>query len=224
MYRAVLFDLDHTLYSKEATLSKMAPDLLEYLDLNWDLSKFTHALIQADYCLYTPSYVYQGPIGIYRELCKTIPMPPFEKYEAFIMEKMGSYASCYPFTVPVLENCRSRRLKLGILTNGKESLQSQKLSALGISPYFDTIVTAGDRGILKPDPKIFLSAAHEMDVLPEETIFVGDNPLDDISGAKYACMAAVWIRQPLGYPANLPAPDWEINSIKELPDLLDRLS
>ena len=39
-------------------------------------------------------------------------------------------------------------------------------------------------GLRKPDPEIFNLACKQLDVFPEQCVFIGDNELADIQGAK----------------------------------------
>ena len=79
------------------------------------------------------------------------------------------------------------------------------MDLLGIRELFDIIVVSGecaekicgdpmDRKYEKPAPDIFLYAAAQLGVKPEELYYVGDNPINDVTGARNAGMVPVWIR------------------------------
>ena len=83
--------------------------------------------------------------------------------------------------------------RLGIVTNNGTAEQIEKLRALGIAHYFDTVVISEDVGVTKPDPKIFSIALDRIGARAHETVFIGDNWASDIVGAHNAGMAAVWL-------------------------------
>ena len=81
-----------------------------------------------------------------------------------------------------------------MITNGKGTFQMNHIKALGIEEYFDvTLVSVWD-GIKKPDPEIFNRALESLSVLADESMFVGDHPINDVQAAKDVGMIAVWKR------------------------------
>lgn len=225
MIKAVLFDLDHTLYSREETLKKAAERLCTELSIEGGAKRLGEALVQNDPRLYHEDYSFAGQGAVYAAMLEEgVPLPPKEQFLPAYLDALCESCTPYPFTVPVLLDCRRRGLLVGMLTNGGHAIQDRKIESAGIAAYFDDMVMAADEGILKPNPEIFHLAAGRLGLLPEECIFVGDNLLDDISGAKDAGMRTVWIRQKRGLRDHLPRPDETIGSIEELPALLERLA
>ncbi len=223
MLKAVLFDLDHTLYSRELTMTRLAPAFAQAMGIQKNADETAALLIEADKCFYDENYAYRGFGAVYEHIKRSAPLPSFEAFRDFVAASLGKAATPYPFTHSVLEYCRGRGLRLGMITNGRSGMQDDKLEALGIRPYFDDLIMAGDNGILKPDPRVYLTACRHLCVRPEEAIFVGDNPAEDIDGANRAGIAAVWIRQPREYPAHIAPPAYSVQSIEELPALIDSL-
>lgn len=91
-----------------------------------------------------------------------------------------------------LEYLKSHEFQLGIVTNREKSCQEQ-LDHLGLSPYFEIAVVAGEINIYKPDAGIFTYALERMKIAPDATIFVGDNYFTDIVGAQRAGLSPVLI-------------------------------
>lgn len=75
---------------------------------------------------------------------------------------------------------------LGIITNGPARLQREKLTDLGLLPWFDVVLTDSEHGYPKPHISIFARAAMLAQLEPEELLFVGDSAEADIAGAKAA--------------------------------------
>lgn len=85
--------------------------------------------------------------------------------------------------------------RLGIITNNSTVEQHEKLRALGIVQYFDTIIISEDVGVSKPDSRIFEIALERIGAKAGEAVLIGDNWQNDIVGALRAGMAAVWLNR-----------------------------
>ena len=94
----------------------------------------------------------------------------------------------------LLEALRGQ-VKLGIVTNNSTLEQHEKLRALEIAHYFDTIVISEDVGATKPDRRIFGIALERAGATAEETVFVGDSWQNDVLGAIDSGIAAVWFNR-----------------------------
>lgn len=98
--------------------------------------------------------------------------------------------------------------RLGILTNGQPTIQARKIAALGLEPLVQAVVyaTACGRGEGKPDPEAFAEVARQLGVSARRTVFVGNDERCDIEGARAAGMLAIradtWVRQPLDTAAH----------------------
>ena len=79
---------------------------------------------------------------------------------------------------------------LGSISNG-----SADLDAIGLSEHFRVSISAREFGTAKPDPAIFHAACSALQVSPAEAVYVGDDPLLDIEGAQQAGMRAVWMNR-----------------------------
>ena len=130
--------------------------------------------------------------------------------------------------VEVLTKLRARGIKMGTVTNSfyPAALRDREFEAFGILEYFpDCRVSAADVGYLKPHPNIFRAALDCLGLQAENVVFVGDNPTADITGPQRVGMRAIIRRprRPRQTTGRLVLPDGEIDSLKELPDLLDSL-
>jgi putative hydrolase of the HAD superfamily len=80
------------------------------------------------------------------------------------------------------------KFKLGLISNGTGATQRAKLEALAVETLFDPIVISEEVGLRKPDVRIFELAIAKWHVAPSSVLFVGDDPISDISGARAAGM------------------------------------
>jgi putative hydrolase of the HAD superfamily len=60
------------------------------------------------------------------------------------------------------------------------------LSRCGLDGAMDGIVTSAQVGARKPDPAIFLPALRLADCSPDEVLYVGDTPEEDLEGGRAA--------------------------------------
>jgi putative hydrolase of the HAD superfamily len=83
--------------------------------------------------------------------------------------------------------------RLGIVTNGLPDVQRRKVAALGLEPLVDTVVYACEHGsgLGKPDPEPFLVAADRLGVEPARCVFVGDDLCRDVAGARAVGMRTI---------------------------------
>ncbi len=141
MLKAVFFDLDHTLYSRELSLEKMAPFFSEAMDLRQDTAAVTRILCLGDECFYDEDYIFRGLPAVYSRITALTKLPPFEVLNRdFMNTHLGKSSVPYPFTHTVLDFCKTQGLKLGMITNGKSGMQDEKIDALKIRHFFNDIV------------------------------------------------------------------------------------
>ena len=91
----------------------------------------------------------------------------------------------YPCVPETLQAIKEAGYFLGLVSNRSTPCQEQ-CEALGLLGYFDFAYVAAEVGAWKPDPRIFDRALEITGVLPEETLYIGDNYYADILGAKKA--------------------------------------
>lgn len=128
----------------------------------------------------------------------------------------------FPDVFPVLDELRSRGIRLGVVTNSSQpmSLRDHELRQHGLLPYFpDCRLSAADVGFLKPHPRIFHCALERIGVAPAEAVFVGDNPIADVSGAQGVGMRAA--QRLNGDGADASKSQACLRAFDDLPALLD---
>ncbi len=122
-----------------------------------------------------------------------------------------------------LRELRRRGYLIGVITNGYSFLQDHKLGLSGLRPLVDIALVDQTEQIGKPHAEIFRRAAARLGVPCEACLFVGDHPINDISGARAAGMTAV--RVDYGFPPHHPIYDQpippEVPEIHRLSELLD---
>jgi putative hydrolase of the HAD superfamily len=95
----------------------------------------------------------------------------------------------YEDALPVLDDLRARRLKLGLLSNTGRDLD-EFVTHHGIE--VDTILTSRVHGKTKPHETIFRAMLDRLGVDAGRAVMVGDDPEDDVAGARAIGMQA-WL-------------------------------
>jgi HAD superfamily hydrolase (TIGR01549 family) len=90
----------------------------------------------------------------------------------------------------LLAELRARGTKLAIVSNWPPSLP-EFLQHHALLPFFDAVIYSAQDGIHKPDPQIFLRALSVMHASPEDSIFIGNDLVQDIAGAKSLAMRTI---------------------------------
>lgn len=96
----------------------------------------------------------------------------------------------YPGVKNLLEECRNRGLKTGILS---DFLPGEKLTNWGIENLIDVALGSEETNALKPSEIPFLTFAERLGVSPDKILYVGNNERLDCLGAKKAGMKTALI-------------------------------
>ena len=225
MIKAVVFDLDHTLFDRYATIKKLVPQLRKHFDLGDGITDeyFIHELSYAD-----KHYVHKGWEGTYNHLVsKGIfrTLPGFAEYTEIVLRHFRHIAEKYDFAEPTLKKIKSKGYKIGLITNGSHELQYKKLGKLELTDLFDEIIVSGDTPYQKPDERIFLMMAEKMGIAPQEMMYVGDHPLNDVEGSRKAGCVSVWVKTTGTWIfPEIKKPTLQIETVEELPLLLDEIN
>ena len=120
-------------------------------------------------------------------------------------------------TIPTLKELKSKGCKLGIISNLPWGSPSnpwiEELEKMEILEYFDEVVFCSDVGWRKPSSKIFRHILSALQLSPGDCMFVGDDPLIDVNGARSIGLDGVLIDRHL-YKSNK-------RTIKNLHDLIE---
>jgi phosphoglycolate phosphatase len=91
---------------------------------------------------------------------------------------------------------RELGIALACVTNKPPRFAVELLSHFGVAHYFKVILGGDSVPLKKPDPLPMLTACERLDVLPRETVAVGDSENDALAG-RAAGMATLTV--PYGY-------------------------
>lgn len=125
-----------------------------------------------------------------------------------------------PHAQTVLADLKAQGYKVGLISNtmfrGRAHIGD--LEKFGLLDYFDAMLFSGDVNLWKPRTETFHHVLAELDVSPEQSVFVGDDPASDVVGGQNAGMYTVHLQTSQRFP--------EVEGIEpharitELPELL----
>jgi len=216
--KAVLWDLDDTLYSRKDAARLTFPGMFKKLLYTGrsdaeieEIADFMMTKVKRNSMIHEDAFD-----GLFEKYPSD---KPFNRADCldYYYEYISDFAKPFPDVINVIEKLKNAGIKTAIVTNiTSDRLYSQrkKLASLGIQHLFDTVIYSGEIGIHKPDRRIFDYTAKLLGVPNEQCVFVGDDPDSDVTGALNANMEAVWIDS-LGYDGRF-AGDFRVHHIKSV--------
>ena len=131
--------------------------------------------------------------------------------------------SLYPEVKELLLNLK-KKYKIVCISNISEGyLAREDMKLLDIYLLFDFVLTSSDLGIRKPSPIIFEHALNKLGIKKNEMIFIGDDLVSDIQGAKAAgLLMAIHIKRHHSYKKqdSYLEPDHTIYNLQEIRNFL----
>ncbi len=134
---------------------------------------------------------------------------------------MRLYLALAPFPeVPaVLRTLRAAGMKTAILSNGTPAMLDAIVSAAGLGPQFDAVLSVEAVGAFKPDRRVYQLAVDRLDCAADAIAFQSSNGWDAYAASAFG-MRVVWCNRYRAPRERLPgAPDYEIATLAELPPL-----
>ncbi len=221
MAGAVLFDLDDTLIDRARMLEGYArtfeADFRERLD-DVSVDGVARVLRRADRGGYHQGRRSADLVAWLRWKRR----PRTEELDQHWDERTPAAAAPSEGARETLQALRDRGLPTGVVTNGRERAQREKLQRSGLLELLDAVVISESAAIEKPEPGIFALAVAQLGASPGETWFVGDHPRNDVLGALAAGLVAVWLRGRHPWPRGEAEPEYALDRLPDLLPLLDR--
>ncbi len=219
----VVFDLDHTLFDRYATLTALTSDFCDmlkgYIADGISTEKAASLLCEGD-----RKHIYYGWRKVFGFLCESglFSTPPeYELYQNTLLKLFTVHAVPYPFTHSVLESLRTRGFKTGLITNGNGEVQASKLRLLKLRDSFDEVLLCGEFGVQKPNAAPFKEMARRLGVPESTLLYVGDNPVCDVEGSRAAGYIPVEVLTADCVLPNAVPADYRISSVAELDAVLE---
>ena len=148
-----------------------------------------------------------------------------EAFEDYFKGELFSSAILIPGALELLESLRGRVL-LCAASNGPGAQQRNRLRIAGMDRYFDALFISEELGAQKPSPAFFDASFDRLrllageEILPEETLMVGDSMSSDIGGGAAYGMKTCLYRPGYAGEDLTPKPDAIIADLREIANLI----
>ena len=212
--RAVLFDLDHTLFDTETTERhalgevaiavsiRLGPRALGlYREVN------THVWGEYRAGRITSRQLRVLRFHLWLERMDRDPVHA-KRLAPLYLDAFSSRGDLIAGASAAVSAVSRMGLRLGVVTNGIDRVQRRRLRASDLMDSFHVVVTSERAGITKPDPRIMELALKRLRVGPEEAVYVGDDAEVDGLAANRANMRFVWFNP----RSTRRAPDIKVHS------------
>ncbi len=144
---------------------------------------------------------------------------------AFYKETNGTYIKLLPGAAELIRMFHSKKTPMAVASSANRRGIDEALNKMGIAKYFSAIVSANDIKNSKPNPEIFLKAAHALKTAPKDCLVFEDS-LWGVMAAKAAGMKCVAVATGTTSKSDLKklAPDMVIESMETiLPPKFERV-
>ncbi len=227
----ILFDLDNTLYpydpSHEAGLSAVKLKVTKNFNLNGKI--FDGALDKAKELTKTQLKSTAASHSRLLYMQKMLELLGLGSQVLFALDLEQTYwrtflanANLFPNAKEFLDDLRLNSIPTAIVTDLTAQIQFRKMIYFGLDHYFDCVVTSEEVGQEKPHAAPFQSALEKLQPKGSTIWMIGDNPKNDIGGAREAINAVTFQKLHAGVEpgVNENTPDCSFEDFAELRTLL----
>ena len=218
--RAVLFDLDDTLYPLQQFLLSGFRAVAAHVQTAWDHD--AGAALEVLTAAYSTDRGHELDV-----LALRLALPAGAAAALIRVMQMHTPSLQLPSHASLVLAAMRPTWRTGIVTNGRADIQARKVAALGLASLVDTVVLAAEHGsgVGKPDAAPFLAACLALGVTPAQTVFVGDDLDCDIVGAHAVGMQTIWLPSTITpqRAAALACADLMLPSLAGVPVAADQL-
>ncbi len=221
--KAVIFDLDGTLVGFNLDYRTLRAEVRGYL-VNVGVPASVLSLKENIFEMLEKAELYvknSGKSARVMEQLRSEALGIAEKYELEAAMSTGLLSGA----VETLKMLKRMGLKIGLCTINSEKSASYILQRFKIAEFFDATVTRDMVKQVKPNPEHLQAVLKALDVIPEESLVVGDSSAD-MQSANELMVIAVGL--PTGFSTvkqlKSQGANYIITSITDLPVLIDKIN
>lgn len=187
--KAVIFDLDQTFLDRTRSLEK-------FLDWHIDCFDLVEANLKSDFIQRFIVLDANGSVWkdqVYQQLIHEFKITDYTMSELLqrYVQEFQRFSTPFDHVELSIQQLFKQGFKLGLISNGKSPFQEHNFQALGLEPYFSSVIVSEAVGLRKPDPAIFQLSCQQLAVELSEAVYIGDNKVVDVEGAKNAGLQAI---------------------------------
>ncbi|MBR4987379.1 MAG: HAD family hydrolase [Methanocorpusculum sp.] len=187
-YRAVLFDMDNTLFDFIGAMQRGSAAAAEFLRTGTGEELFSYYL---RWKFHVEDHMNLQDFMIAHD-CFTVEKY-FEAVEVY-NTAMHTGLSAYDGVHELLTELKADGYKLGIVTDAYSYGAEKRLEVTGLSDYFDVVVSYDMTGYKKPHHDPFEYALSLLECAPHDVLYVGDSIRRDVEPASAVGMTPVYAK------------------------------
>ena len=204
--KAIVFDLDDTLYSERDFVLSGFKAVASWASINLGIRQEQgYATLFNLYSEGVRNNTFDRWLTIHE-----IDRPELIPMLLDIYRQHSPTISPFPEAIYLLE-ILTKFYKIGLVSDGYLEVQQRKWSALGIDHFFDAVVfsDALGRENWKPSIAPFKLVLEQLNISPELSVYIADNPRKDFLGARQLGMYTIQVKWTESEYSNLQAPGLE---------------
>ena len=217
---AILFDLDNTLFNREAAFRGVAEDFhAEFLASSTPLGRDEAVALMVAW----DDDGYSDRREMRERWLAEWPEAglDFDALNGWYRQVMARHSLPDAAVNSFLAQLNHAGMPWGIVTNGNGRNQRAKCKSTGLAALTSFTIVSEEQGYAKPDPRIFQDAMSALGLeAPEQVLFVGDNPVTDIEGARSFGMRTAWVSRGKQFPTKLQPPDHIVERVFDVAGVL----
>ena len=224
MFKAVIFDIDGTLYSYAANDKIAVESICEFASnvLHVEEKEFRTAYNEARRIVkeerlrdggarHSKVLFFQTTLELLGKSSFQYVLKMYDIYWNNFLAHMQPFEGAVEF----IERLHRAGVKISLCTDMTAHIQYRKIKKLGLDNFIDFMVTSEETGLEKPAREMFELALKKLNVNAEDAAFFGDSLERDIAGAARVGIKPFWYND-RGIFQNTDIPCVEIHSYKEV--------
>lgn len=140
-----------------------------------------------------------------------------KQVKAFYLNELPLGGALMPTVIDTLTTLQEH-YTLHVVTNGFKAVTAEKMKHCQIGHFFQSVLSAEEVGVLKPNPLVFEMALSNNNANVQHSLYIGDNIIADVQGARGVGMDQVFFNPE--QTAHAEQPTYEIKLMSELLNFL----
>ena len=221
-YKAILLDIDDTLYCYDSAHSVAMKSILKFFENELKIDSVTaksvfetsRSRVHVELSETASSH---NRLLYFQKMCEFLEINPlkygikiYNLYWDNYLENIKPFDGVYDLLKKYINN-------ICILTDLTAHIQYRKIQKLKINNYCNTIITSEEAGREKPHPFIFMLALQKLKKSANEVCMIGDSFKKDILGANNLGINSIWFNHKKKHE------NYESTTIKEVSTFNDIL-
>ena len=211
MQKAILFDIDDTLYDQTKPLCDACEEAagVRIFDRELFFNTFRRYSDAAFYASESSRISLEDSrlyriLNTMKELSLPMTVPQAESFQLLYQEKLYQIRLSEGLS-GLMDTLSHAGVLMGILSNGPLEHQLRKYYALGMDRWIPRkrVIISSEVGCSKPSVEIFRVAEKALGLVPDQAWMVGDSLINDIAGAAGAGWHTIWYNHHAGQAGGL---------------------